>query len=165
MKKLILGNKNFVVFGTGELGKNFFCKFKNKDSILFFVDNNEHFQDESFCEKKVYKYSKDLILKQDVDFIVICANSALPFIYNQLKADNICENKILIASMSGRSCLYGAFGKNNDFLDLYEVDSINSLFISKEPKEDNYTNVISQNLIKEINTMEIINSQKDKFYE
>lgn len=146
MKKIILGKRNYVIFGAGSFGEFFFHKFKDKDSILFFVDNRDHFENEYFCEKKIFTYNRELILNNSVDYIVICSEPAFESILKQLLYDGIELKKILIARKETSLCLYSISNIENDSLNLTETDGYKSLFINNESREERYLSEISVKL-------------------
>lgn len=144
MKKIILGRKNYVIFGAGSFGEFFFHKFKDKDSILFFVDNREHFESEYFCEKKIFTYNRELILNNSIDYIVICSEPALESILKQLINDGIDLKKILIARKETSLCLYSISNIEKDSLSLTETDGYKSIFINNESREERYLFKLNQ---------------------
>lgn len=88
--KLLIENKELIIFGTGSLAKKFFMEHMwVKDYVKYFVDNNSSVK--SFIAKPVSRFEKIKFENPDKIFIIV-ASSYYKEIFQQLNTINLLEN-------------------------------------------------------------------------
>lgn len=105
----MIHSKRIVIYGTGNTGKEFYNKFKNKLPIYACTSSEENPQ--SIENMKVISYRE---IDKEKDFLVICSVS-----YQQIK------KKLLLDGYE----LYNDFCRSNIFEGLYSAQSQNKRIV------------------------------------
>lgn len=118
-------NTEIIIWGTGNLGKRLYHKYKNNYSIQYFVDNNEHNNDEYLYGTKVFKYS----LENDKKYKILIASTFWKEISLQLISYGFELHK--------NFCPYWMFEYEN-------IDYFNLIQLASEEVVNNVVNIMKK---------------------